>query len=332
VGAAAAVGLVALLAWPVVSSWRTRFPAFPYSPYFYVSLAWGVLTAAAAAAIALVRHARARAALLTALVAIDAIAMFAVPEFSAPRATTVDLAPVAYLRRHLGEERFYTLGPLRPNFGSYFRLASFGVDDFPPKRYVHYVHKRLDPFAVFTGFQTRGPLPLFELTHHLDRYGFASVRYIVTPSWEPLQADPSKLRLVLRTPSSLIYELTRAAPYFEARGCQVSSDNRQAASVSCPQPTTLIRRETWFAGWSAQVDGRPARVHRIDGFFQAVTVPAGSHRVTFSFVPPDMGWALLGLLAGCGLMCAPVGARGVVRASRSATISSWRSSRRAASE
>jgi uncharacterized membrane protein YfhO len=46
-------------------------------------------------------------------------------------------------------------------------------------------------------------------------------------------------------------------------------------------------------------------IHSADGLFQAVTVPAGSHHITFSFVPPGMNWALLGLLAGIALMVVP---------------------------
>ena len=34
-------------------------------------------------------------------------------------------------------------------------------------------------------------------------------------------------------------------------------------------------------------------------------MPAGSHHITFSFVPPAMNWALLGLLAGVALMLVP---------------------------
>jgi hypothetical protein len=37
----------------------------------------------------------------------------------------------------------------------------------------------------------------------------------------------------------------------------------------------------------------------------AVTVPAGSHHITFSFVPPGMNWAPVGLLAGVALMLVP---------------------------
>ena len=34
-------------------------------------------------------------------------------------------------------------------------------------------------------------------------------------------------------------------------------------------------------------------------------MPAGSHHITFSFVPPDMNWALLDLLAGVALVLVP---------------------------
>ena len=62
--------------------------------------------------------------------------------------------------------------------------------------------------------------------------------------------------------------------------------------------TTFVRRETWFPSCRAEINGRPTAIHRTDGLFQAVTVPAGSHHITFSFMPPGMNRALLGWLAG----------------------------------
>ena len=129
------------------------------------------------AAAAFMRGTRARAALLTALVAVDAIVLFAVPEFAAPRRTTVDLAPVAYLRNHLGEGRFFTIGgPIEPNYGSYFGLGSFALNDFPPKLYARYVRARTDPGITFAGFRAKGqPSPEWELLHHLSGYRSAAV-------------------------------------------------------------------------------------------------------------------------------------------------------------
>jgi hypothetical protein len=309
-GMMAVVMAAALYAWSTVVSTGIQFA---HDRYFDASVIWAALMPALAAAVALLRRARARAALLTVLVAVDALVLFAVPQLSAPRRTTLDLAPVTYLRRHLGEARFFTLGPIDPNYGSYFGLASIGVDDFPPKAYVRYVRARLDPFAAFTGFQLRGPPPENELLRHLRHYAAAGVRYVLTPAARVLPAKPATLRLVFRSPSTKIYELAHVSPYFGAPGCRVTSSNLEAAWLTCRRPTTLIRRETWFAGWSARLDGRPTTDRRIDGLYQAVSVPAGSHHVTFSFAPPGMGWAWLGLLGGCALMCTPGVSRRLVR-------------------
>lgn len=302
--AIAAVAGAALGAQPLVHSLRNTVPHV--STFFSVSIAWALATVAAAALAALVPAFRVRAALLALVVAVDAVALFAVPQFSAPRSARPDLAPVAYLRRHLGEARFFTLGPIAPDYGSYFALASLGVDDFPPQRYARFVHARLDPWATFIGFRsaTRSSEQQ-ELLRHLNGYRSAGVRYVLTPVALPLPAKAPGLRLVLRTPSSLIYRLSRPAPYFGARGCQVSSGQRDSARLVCRRASTLIRRETWFAGWSAQIDGRPAPIRRVHGLFQAVTVPAGTHEVSFRFAPVGMSWALLGLLAGCTLMLVP---------------------------
>ena len=302
-GVIGVVVVAALYARPVVHSLGTTFE---HRAYFRISVLWGVLSVLAAAVVALMRDVRVRGASLAVLVAVDAVALFAVPEFSAPRAATVDHAPVTYLRQHLGEGRFYTLGPIAPDYGSYFGLASIAVDDFPPKDYARYVHTRLDPVVAFTGFRPAGrPSAQQELLRHLDGYRSVGVSYVLTPARQSLPQSPSTFRLVFRSPTTRIYQLAGASQYFDAPGCQVTSSDRQSAEVTCPQRTTLTRRETWLSGWSAAVDGQPTPIHRVDGLFQAIALPPGRHRITFSFVPPGMGWAGIGLLVGCALMLVP---------------------------
>jgi len=54
----------------------------------------------------------------------------------------------------------------------------------------------------------------------------------------------------------------------------------------------LVLADTWYAGWSATVDGRPATVLRANLAFRAVPVPAGRHRVEMRYRPAS---ALAGL-------------------------------------
>ena len=262
-GALAMIAVIVIAAFgarPIVHSLGTRFP---HGAFFHVSIIWASVAVVAAAAVAFVRSARSRAALLTLIVAVDAIVLFAVPEFAAPRSTKVDLAPVAYLRRHLTEGRFFTLGPIAPDYGSYFGLASVSVDDFPPRAYAAFVHRRLDPVVAFTGFRPPGPSAAQELMRHLRGYRAAGVSYVLTPAGHPLPERSTGLRLVFRSPSTWIYHLAGALPYFGAAGCLTTSGARDErarclfTAVDARSSRDLARRLERATRWSP--DGHPTR-------------------------------------------------------------------------
>ena len=50
----------------------------------------------------------------------------------------------------------------------------------------------------------------------------------------------------------------------------------------------LVLGELDFPGWQATVDNRPLAIHRANGMFRAVCVPAGKHAVRFAFHPWQM--------------------------------------------
>jgi hypothetical protein len=284
---------------------------FSQRPYFEVAVAWGALTVLAAAACAALRSTRTRIRLLASLMAVDAFVLFVIPELSNPRSVIVDTAPVAYLQRHLGSSRFFTLGPVAPNYGSYFGIGSLNINDLPiPNAFGSYVHTRLDQVVdptVFVGNYGGGrpffaPSPQQELERNLDGYREAGVKYVLTPSRQPLPQRSGSFTLVFRSPSTRIYELGGWKPYFTVagNGCRSHPAGRSSVRTSCATATTLVRRETDLPGWSATIDGRPASIRRADGLFQAIRVPAGSHEVRFSYAPPYIVWGLVGLLLGCG--------------------------------
>jgi hypothetical protein len=135
------------------------------------------------------RPGRITAAIIAALLVIDAAALFAVPELAGMRNPRLDLGAVNFLHQHLGLERMYTFAPFEPNYGSYFRVASINHDAVPiPAKWVRYVQQSLDPPIdphLFIGYAP-GPLSAREdaLRSHISGFQAAGVKYIVTPPGE----------------------------------------------------------------------------------------------------------------------------------------------------
>jgi hypothetical protein len=303
--------VTALGARPLADSLGSKYA---HHRYFEVAVAWAAFTVGGLVVAGLRRDPGLRGRLLCAVVALDAVVMFAAPEIAAPRHVQVDSAPVAFLSRHLGEQRFFTLGPLAPNYGSYFGLASANINDLPiPQLYADYIHTRLDQSVnpiVLVGNSggarnTFAPSPVAELLRNLDGYRQLGVDYILTPSGQQLGQSPTGFQIAAKTPSTWIYHLSGAQRYFTAAGCRLHSSDRQDTTAICTAPTALIRRETDLPGWSATVDGHSAPIGRADGLFQTVRLAAGTHRVQFSYEPPGIGWAGLAFAAGLLALLAP---------------------------
>lgn len=290
------------------------------------SVVWAVGIIATGALAAIVPNARARRILVAAIVSVDAFVLFTMPELSAPRGITVDTAPIAFLQRHQGLSRFATLGPLQPNYGSYFGLREINTEEAVlPSNFSTYVNTHLDSAVSplsFNGVGVSTPVAdtaTAQLLSNLDGYRAAGVRYVLTPVNLPLPVGRNAFTLVFRSPTTWIYRLNGTPAYFSSTNpsCSVRFTSGDSARVSCRTPTTLVRRETYMPGWSASVDGRTLPVQQHDGLFQAVTIGPGTHRVTFVFTPPHMDLAVLGFAAGClWLLAAPLLSRTRIRSQR----------------
>jgi hypothetical protein len=330
----AVIAWAAWEAWPVLAS--ATGSAHPH--YFTAaSVAFAVLLVTVVVAGGLLSHARGSPAsarrsrtgriLLAGGVAVEAAVLFAVPLLSAPRPAPTDMALVHYLQRHIGLTRFVTLGPIQPNFGSYFGLAEIDVNDLPvPKTFTTYVERSLDGNVdplIFTGTTETnpdGPGPAQELTNHLAAYEAAGVKFVVTSAsggdamgilWPPAGLSPAPRRVyadsiadVWQLPSSTRFFTTTGAP------CHILPAGFASAQVSCTGPAVLHRLELAMPGWHAQVGSSSVAV-RSDGPFQAVTLGSGATRVQFSFTPPFGNAALLAALAGlvCLILSLPFGRR-----------------------
>jgi hypothetical protein len=125
-------------------------------------------------------------------------------------------------------------------------------------------------------------------------------------------ATPAELSRELAQPLS---ELRRRVPLYEAApkldSCSGSEDNVRLveratnqtviqANMACR--SMVILADTWFPGWQAEVDGRPATVYEAYGFLRGVVVDPGDHRVVFRYSPASVKWGAA--LSALGLLCA----------------------------
>jgi hypothetical protein len=55
-----------------------------------------------------------------------------------------------------------------------------------------------------------------------------------------------------------------------------------------PRPGFLLLLDTYFPGWTATVNGQASRIYRADYDFRAVSLPAGTATVCFSYRPPSL--------------------------------------------
>jgi uncharacterized membrane protein YfhO len=87
-----------------------------------------------------------------------------------------------------------------------------------------------------------------------------------------------------------------------------SSDTDVTISVTLARPGYVVLGDLFYPGWSARVDGHPARILAANGAFRAVAAGAGRHVVRFVYRPATV-WiggvlTLLGLIGGLGVIVA----------------------------
>jgi Bacterial membrane protein YfhO len=237
-----------------------------------------------------------RVTLVGAVVVAESLLLFIVPTLAAPTHVRVDDAPLHYLQRHQGEERFVDLSVLYPNWGSEFSINSINAIDLPfPETFKNLIQSQLYPGlrprnAFTRDRSTQVVAQEIELAAHLRDYEDASVKYLLAPRSLALSTALRSFGVtaVFRDRATTIYELPHARPFFSTPSpCHVSSTSIDVAHLSCSRATTLLRTELSMSGWHASVSGRPTVITTVDGAYQELDVPKGSSTVVYSFVPPN---------------------------------------------
>jgi uncharacterized membrane protein YfhO len=61
------------------------------------------------------------------------------------------------------------------------------------------------------------------------------------------------------------------------------AQTRVRVAVRTETDGLLVLGDPWYPQWRVEVDGKPAELLRVDHAFRGVRVPAGSHRVVFTY-------------------------------------------------
>lgn len=321
--AAGVFGVASVAVIGVAARFTIRYRAIPHLTLWIAAFALIALIVVLFVVLALLGVRWARAA-LPGIVVLEAFALFVVPQFSAPlRPVALDTAPVAYLQQHLGDGRYFALGSIQPNYGSYYGIASINENNVPvPTDFQQFIATRLDSQATATSFDgetdpTPGDstTPKSELLRNLTNYEAAGVSYVVAPKGTFSATELANYRLTpaFADAQTEIVRLPAPAAYASASGCTVHVADRDELHADCTGDAQLVRLELGLPGWHATVDGTAVPIAK-HGLYQAVDVPAGQHTVAFRYWPAGMTAALaaggLGLLVLLAL--AAVGLVGVV--------------------
>src|SRR6185503_3609667 len=140
--ALAVVTNAAITAW---SLWSMLDPVVGLRNAALGSVAWAAL-ASAVVLLLLARAGRAFPSALCAVLIADAALMAFIPTLANPRSGEVNRAAIGFLQANLGIQRFFTLGPIQPNYGAYYGIASINHNYLPVARHwVDWARAHLDP-------------------------------------------------------------------------------------------------------------------------------------------------------------------------------------------
>lgn len=276
--------------------------------WFIFGALWGLVMVGLLSLLMIMAKRRWARALLVVVILIDVAVMYIVPITAAPREAHIDHKPVTFLKANLGNQRFFSLGPIQPNYGTFFRIASSNINDIPqPETYSEYIVKKLDTNTspiTFTGTNSLDgkaitPVESFILNHKNQEA--IGVKYLITfpKLLTPAQIKEAGLKKVFTSEISEIYELPNPKPYITdtKNACKVLGTDRDFFSVNCKEATTLVRLEQYMPGWGATVSGQATPVTAKDNLVQQIKVPAGEHKVKFVYEPPHIRWSYVLALA-----------------------------------
>jgi len=262
------LGLLAALALLGLGLWlgaNHLTPAIPRRGLF-LSVALGAAVVAGLILAARAAPDGSRRARLLALVALaEAVTCFVIPTLSFPRGARLELGGIRFLQEHLGNQRFYSLGSIQANYGSFFGIAQANYNDLPaPRDWGDYVFRHLDdnarsPWQFLGDLQARadGPSARANLVRNRAAFAGVGVKYVVAPAgqgsldyWQVPGTEsvgPGNLPLVLDAGRKVAFSFPASDQAMDIAGVAVLIGN-YGGTARGPLAATLCAGERCLEG------------------------------------------------------------------------------------
>ena len=250
------------------------------------------------------------------LLVLNASIFFAVPELAGRRPGRVDTPALRYLKKNLGLSRFYTVWPIQPNYGAYFRIAGINYSSSVPNpsNFRNFIRKNLSPSLSKSGDtffykKTNNNIGTYDIYKFFKNYESMGVKYILTNSKKPLNPLKNKMfaiKLVYHDSLMNIYKLPHPSLFYlitSGGPCKLTSESIDTLKAVCSSGAMLIRRELYMPGWHAAINDNAKSVSSYEKILESVKLPAGKSVVHFYFLPPYIKYALWAFILGLAGLC-----------------------------
>lgn len=128
---------------------------------------------------------------------------------------------------------------------------------------------------------------------------FVSYAFETVSSTEEAQKNHRADYVLIEGPVDMENEPQKPAGFDTARIVEYST-RKVVIDAEARKKGILVLTDVFYPGWTAYVDGKPARIYRVNGIVRGVLLEKGTHRVTFHYSPLSFKIGLV--LSGIGLL------------------------------
>jgi hypothetical protein len=162
--------------------------------------------------------------------------------------------------------------------------------------------------------QARGVKPIEGLSRETRRQTMEELLYADDAIWRDdtkVAFDPHRVAWVDNDALGEIHPYLSGQLPRPSESVQVTYPTPQRAvlDATLESPGLVVLADVYYPGWELTIDGKPASIYRVNGLMRGAAVPAGNHRLVYTYAPRSFRVGLvvsivgLAALISLGVVC-----------------------------